>query len=138
MHRLAHTRTLLWSLLAFAPLIALVGWAAEAGSREGGAICFGKEATLAYPDTQFVDGTPGADVIVTGAQGQLIDARGGDDRVCAGGRDDVVKGGPGNDKVDGENGDDNMRGGPGNDRLKGGDVQLLLRTIPFVLRGNGV
>jgi RTX calcium-binding nonapeptide repeat (4 copies) len=92
----------------------------------GGPTCFGRQATLAYPDTQFVLGTQRADVIVTDAQVQLIDAREGDDLICAGGGRDVIGGGPGNDSIAGEGGKDNLAGGPDNDRLYGNrGVDLL-------------
>jgi RTX calcium-binding nonapeptide repeat (4 copies) len=99
------------------------------GAAEGqtvGPFCFGREATLAYPDTETVQGTQGADVIVTDGRSQLIDGREGDDRICAGGSPDVVAGGPGNDMISAQGGKDNIAGGPGDDVLNGGRGSDLL------------
>jgi RTX calcium-binding nonapeptide repeat (4 copies) len=102
----------------------LLGQGAAEG--QGGPTCFGEEATLAYPDTEFVYGGPGPDVIVTDGRVQIIDGEGGADRICAGGGSDVIAGGVGRDKVDGQSGIDNIVGGPGSDRLHGGVGRDLL------------
>jgi Ca2+-binding RTX toxin-like protein len=103
----------------------LLGHSAAEG-QGGGPTCFGQQATLAYPDTEFVYGTVGADVIVTDANVQIIDGEGGADRICAGGGQDVIAGGPGRDKVDGQGGSDNIAGGPGSDQVYGGIGRDLL------------
>jgi Ca2+-binding RTX toxin-like protein len=114
-------------ILAVVAICAFMQFGGGAAEGQGsGPTCFGKEATLAYPDTEFVRGTEQADVIVTDARPQLVDGEGGDDLICAGGGRDVMTGGPGNDKVNGQGGSDNIGGGPGSDRLNGGAGRDLL------------
>jgi Ca2+-binding RTX toxin-like protein len=57
----------------------------------------------------FVVGTPGDDIIITGAGDDVVTGGGGDDRICVGAGDDRVSGGDGNDRID---------GGPGRDLVR--------------------
>lgn len=80
--------------------------------------CAGRRVTLTGTGT--IVGTPGADVIRTGAGGQTIKAKGGNDVVCAGNGTDIVAGGAGKDRLVGQGGADKLRGGKGGDTLSGG------------------
>jgi Ca2+-binding RTX toxin-like protein len=122
--RLAPPGIWVLAILALGVFAPLGGGAAEGG--QNAPTCFGQDATIAYPDTQQVLGTPDDDVIVTSGRRQLINGREGDDLICAGGRDDVVTGADGNDKIKGQGGNDNLRGGPGDDILKGGGGKDIL------------
>jgi Ca2+-binding RTX toxin-like protein len=106
-------------------VVILLGQGAADGQTVG-VSCFGQEATLAYPDVQQVQGTAGADVIVTDGRSQLIDGGAGDDRICAGAGIDIVGGGTGNDLINAQGGKDNIGAGPGEDRLNGGRGRDLL------------
>ncbi|MGV9266160.1 FG-GAP-like repeat-containing protein [Kitasatospora sp. NPDC003701] len=89
--------------------------------------CHGLAATIVGDGV--VNGTSGADVIVTGNGNDSVSGNGGNDTICTfGGNDavsagsgaDYVDGGDGNDAVSGGDGDDTLRGGAGNDALSGG------------------
>jgi hypothetical protein len=84
-------------------------------------LCRGLEAThVGTPGEDFVQGTPGADVIATFGGDDFIDGRGGSDVVCAGKGTDLVRGKSGHDVLAGQRGSDELRGGRGNDNLIGG------------------
>ncbi|MFK0011757.1 FG-GAP-like repeat-containing protein [Streptomyces sp. NPDC091027] len=89
--------------------------------------CNGLAATIT--GNGIVNGTSGADVIVTGNGNDAVSGNGGNDTICtsggndavsAGNGDDHVDGGDGNDAVGGGDGADTVRGGAGNDALSGG------------------
>lgn len=129
-------------------LIANVGLA---GANSSGPMCNGYPATIiGTVGDDFIEGTDGDDVIVTGSGNDTILALAGDDMVCAGNGDDfvvgmqgsdqlwggtgddIVIGGPGNDAVYGENGDDILFGNFGNDTLFGGRGDDFLNgDLPF-------
>lgn len=92
--------------------------------------CAGKDATIiGTTGNDVIEGTDGADVIVTGPGKDKVKAGGGKDLVCGGddrdkltggGAKDLLKGSQGNDRLDGGGGNDRPTGGPGNDRVDGG------------------
>ncbi|MFJ8043970.1 FG-GAP-like repeat-containing protein [Kitasatospora sp. NPDC096147] len=95
--------------------------------------CHGLAATITGSGT--VNGTSGADVIVTGNGNDLVSGNGGNDTICTfGGNDAVAAGsgadhvdaGDGNDAVSGGDGNDVLLGGAGNDAVSGGDGNDLL------------
>ncbi|MCZ0983293.1 FG-GAP-like repeat-containing protein [Streptomyces diastatochromogenes] len=80
--------------------------------------CNGLAATITGNGT--VNGTSGADVIVTGNGNDSVSGNGGNDTICTFGGDDAVSAGNGNDHVDGGDGKDAVSGGDGTDTVKGG------------------
>ena len=106
------------------------------------ATCFNRNATITS-NNEFVPGTVGGDVIVTGDAPNSVIADSGTDRVCTGAGNDFVRGdlgndlintGPGADKVSGgdldpnnPSGNDTIIGGGGNDELNGHDGADTLR-----------
>jgi len=97
----------------------------------GTPVCDGMPASLAgTPDSDFINGTEGSDVIVGRGSIDWLDGKGGNDRICGGPGADVLYGGTGDDRLFGEGGadtilgaddDDLLRGDGGNDELYGGD-----------------
>ncbi len=102
-----------------------------------GPTCFGSGATITGDANDAdggatdgdVDGTPGADVILTGGDDDTVFAGDGSDRICTRTGDDTVRGeagadqilsGNGNDDVGGQGGDDEAYAGLGRDVVKGG------------------
>jgi Ca2+-binding RTX toxin-like protein len=91
-----------------------------------GSECFNRAATITSND-EFVPGTEGADVIVTGGADNGVVADTGNDRVCTNGGKDFVRGDLGDDRIDLGRGKDKASGGDlnpdnpsGNDIIKGG------------------
>ncbi|MER7821086.1 FG-GAP-like repeat-containing protein [Streptomyces sp. NPDC096097] len=89
--------------------------------------CHGLAATIT--GSGIVNGTGGADVIVTGNGNDSVSGNGGNDTICtfggndavsAGNGDDYVDGGDGNDAISGGDGADVVLGGAGSDALSGG------------------
>ncbi|MFF4323365.1 FG-GAP-like repeat-containing protein [Streptomyces sp. NPDC001568] len=80
--------------------------------------CNGLAATITGNGT--VNGTSGADVIVTGNGNDSVSGNGGNDTICTFGGNDAVSGNHGNDTVDGGDGNDAISGGDGTDAVKGG------------------
>jgi Ca2+-binding RTX toxin-like protein len=74
--------------------------------------CFDRPATI-QSNAEFVPGTPGRDVIVTGNADNGVVADSGNDRVCTRSGDDFVRG---------DLGDDRINVGPGADKVSGGDL----------------
>ncbi|HSJ50652.1 MAG TPA: calcium-binding protein [Actinomycetota bacterium] len=74
----------------------------------------------AFSGRLFLDGGPGADVLLGGPGHDLIRGKGGDDRLHGGPGNDLLEGGPGDDELSGGPGDDQLQGGPGDDRCVGG------------------
>jgi Ca2+-binding RTX toxin-like protein len=80
------------------------------GQAEGAApSCFGRNATITS-NAEFVPGTDGPDVIVTGNADNSVVAGGGGDRVCLGDGKDFARGDTGYDVCDGGLGQDTVRG----------------------------
>lgn len=107
--------------------------------------CLGRPATIVGVAGQSLDGTDGADVIVT-AGATSVDAEAGDDLICVTGATRGVRSGTGDDVVDATAseapleersnlytilgaGADTFTGGPGND---------VVHTGPFDVEGEGV
>jgi Ca2+-binding RTX toxin-like protein len=104
--------------------------------------CFDRPATI-RSNAEFVPGTPGRDVIVTGSADNGVVADSGNDRVCTRSGADFVRGdlgddrinlGPGKDKASGgdldpnnPSGNDTILGGRGNDELNGHDGDDVLK-----------
>jgi Ca2+-binding RTX toxin-like protein len=87
-----------------------------------------------------IDGTPHADVIVTGSGGNVIDGRGGNDLICSGAGNDRIRGGAGSDRIDAGSGDDLVDAGNGSDQVSGGagrDTLLGERGNDTLLAGSG-
>ncbi|MFI5761130.1 FG-GAP-like repeat-containing protein [Streptomyces sp. NPDC051563] len=80
--------------------------------------CHGLAATIT--GNGIVNGTSGADVIVTGNGNDAVSGNGGNDTICTFGGNDAVSGGSGNDYLDGGDGNDAISGGSGNDTVQGG------------------
>ncbi|CAM5648018.1 hypothetical protein SAVIM338S_06447 [Streptomyces avidinii] len=80
--------------------------------------CNGLAATIT--GNGIVNGTGGADVIVTGNGNDAVSGNGGNDTICTFGGNDAVSAGNGNDHVDGGDGNDAVSGGDGTDILRGG------------------
>ncbi|GGZ93170.1 hypothetical protein GCM10010371_61190 [Streptomyces subrutilus] len=80
--------------------------------------CKGLAATIT--GNGIVNGTGGADVIVTGNGNDSVSGNGGNDTICAFGGNDAVSAGSGNDYVDGGDGSDAISGGDGTDIVRGG------------------
>lgn len=95
--------------------------------------CFGEPATIVGHDgDERIEGTSGADVIVTRGGSDVVFAGGGDDVICgnsgadiidAGGGNDRASGAAGRDFITGVDGHDEIRGGAGNDVLNFGDEE---------------
>ena len=88
--------------------------------------CFGRAATITS-NNEFVPGTAGRDVIVTGEAANGVVAAEGNDRVCTDGGADFVRGDLGNDRISLGRGNDKASGGDldpnnpsGNDTIVGG------------------
>jgi subtilisin family serine protease len=84
-------------------------------------MCAGRPATIVGtlgPD--IMEGTPRADVIVTGDGNDKVSAKDGDDFVCTGNGDDIVDGGNGADIILTGDGNDKVSTGDGNDTIDGG------------------
>lgn len=130
------------TLLAVTALVMTLSVPAQAARRPR---CFGKLATIVgTPGRDRIQGTNGADVIVTFGGRDIVNGRGGDDRICTGRGGDLVRGGGGFDRLNGGKGSDFVFGGPdggivvggkgfdlviggiGNDLLFGGPGQDLL------------
>ena len=109
--RSAFTRVLVGAgaLLAGSVVVVALGAPPTAIS---GSECFNRAPTITSND-EFVPGTGGADVIVTGGAANGVVADTGNDRVCTGGGRDFVRGDLGNDRID---------LGPGKDEASGGDL----------------
>lgn len=80
--------------------------------------CHGLAATIT--GNGVVNGTSGADVIVTGNGDDSVAGNGGNDTICTFGGNDAVSGGAGNDYIDGGSGNDAIDGGDGSDVIYGG------------------
>ncbi|MCX5384171.1 FG-GAP-like repeat-containing protein [Streptomyces sp. NBC_00083] len=80
--------------------------------------CRGLAATIT--GNGVVNGTSGADVIVTGNGNDSVSGNGGNDTICTFGGNDAVSGGSGDDYIDGGDGNDAVSGGDGNDIILGG------------------
>ncbi|MGW8728429.1 FG-GAP-like repeat-containing protein [Streptomyces sp. NPDC055808] len=80
--------------------------------------CRGLAATIT--GNGVVNGTSGADVIVTGNGNDSVSGNGGNDTICTFGGNDAVSAGSGADYVDGGDGNDAISGGDGDDTLHGG------------------
>ncbi|NEA51973.1 FG-GAP-like repeat-containing protein [Streptomyces sp. SID10815] len=80
--------------------------------------CHGLAATIT--GNGVVNGTSGADVIVTGDGNDSVSGNGGNDTICTFGGNDAVSGGSGGDYVDGGDGGDAVSGGDGDDIVRGG------------------
>jgi Ca2+-binding RTX toxin-like protein len=68
----------------------------------------------------MVQGTQGADVIVTGGGDDYVAGGGGRDRICVGSGKDFVDGGTADDRIDAGGGRDELHGYDGDDRILGG------------------
>ncbi|MCB0871062.1 MAG: hypothetical protein KDB52_09535 [Solirubrobacterales bacterium] len=114
-------------------LIAALAFAATSGlvSAKTPPTCHGKQATIwkHSADGRIVQGTPGPDVIVTGAGDDRIHAGRGWDVVCSGAGEDIIQAGTGTDRVysgagfdfvAGYHGDDVLCAYGGNDGVFGG------------------
>jgi subtilisin-like proprotein convertase family protein len=89
--------------------------------------CRGQRATIVgTAGNDVLVGTPGPDVIVTGAGRDWVRARRGDDTICTGALRDVVSAGPGDDTIDSGSGRDSVHGGTGEDTLAGGSHADIL------------
>jgi VCBS repeat-containing protein len=95
--------------------------------------CNGLTATITGNGT--VNGTAGADVIVTGNGADTINGANGADTICSfggndtvngGNQNDYIDGGDGNDIIDGGNDQDTLFGGAGNDTLTGSNANDTL------------
>ncbi len=73
----------------------------------------------AYYDYNFIEGTPGDDVIDGTDDDDLIFGLEGDDLISGGLGNDCIFGGSGDDTLSGGDGDDTIKGNSGNDILKG-------------------
>jgi hypothetical protein len=84
--------------------------------------CHGKPATkVGTGDSELIEGSPKADVIVAGDGDDVIRTGAGDDIVCGGAGNDEIKGASGNDRLYGEEGRDKLNGGGGSrDKCVGG------------------
>ncbi|MFJ3908916.1 FG-GAP-like repeat-containing protein [Streptomyces vinaceus] len=80
--------------------------------------CRGLAATIT--GNGVVNGTSGADVIVTGNGNDSVSGNGGNDTICTFGGNDAVAAGSGNDYIDGGDGNDAVSGGDGTDLVQGG------------------
>ncbi|MFD8912674.1 FG-GAP-like repeat-containing protein [Streptomyces sp. NPDC059575] len=80
--------------------------------------CHGLAATIT--GNGIVNGTSGADVIVTGNGNDAVSGNGGNDTICTFGGNDAVSGASGDDYVDGGDGNDAISGGDGKDVVQGG------------------
>ncbi|MEU6311474.1 FG-GAP-like repeat-containing protein [Streptomyces sp. NPDC047014] len=80
--------------------------------------CRGLAATIT--GNGVVNGTSGADVIVTGNGNDSVSGNGGNDTICTFGGNDAVSAGSGADTIDGGDGDDALSGGDGADAVHGG------------------
>ncbi|MFJ9769123.1 FG-GAP-like repeat-containing protein [Streptomyces erythrochromogenes] len=80
--------------------------------------CNGLAATIT--GNGIVNGTSGADVIVTGNGNDAVSGNGGHDTICTFGGNDAVSAGSGNDYIDGGDGNDAVSGGDGSDAVRGG------------------
>ncbi|WP_424216191.1 FG-GAP-like repeat-containing protein (plasmid) [Streptomyces sp. BI20] len=80
--------------------------------------CRGLAATIT--GNGVVNGTAGADVIVTGNGNDSVSGNGGNDTICAFGGNDSVSAGNGDDYIDGGDGGDAISGGDGNETIRGG------------------
>ncbi|MFD7032244.1 FG-GAP-like repeat-containing protein [Streptomyces sp. NPDC059917] len=80
--------------------------------------CHGLAATIT--GNGIVNGTSGADVIVTGNGNDAVSGNGGNDTICTFGGNDAVSGGSGDDHLDGGDGNDALSGGSGDDVVLGG------------------
>ncbi|WP_328314367.1 FG-GAP-like repeat-containing protein [Streptomyces sp. NBC_00442] len=80
--------------------------------------CRGLAATIT--GNGVVNGTNGADVIVTGDGSDSVSGNGGNDTICTFGGNDAVSAGSGDDYIDGGGGNDAISGGDGNDIVHGG------------------
>lgn len=69
----------------------------------------------------FINGTPYADTITTGAGDDVVFADAGNDVLSLGDGNDLADGGDGNDNISAGTGDDTAFGGNGADVLSGGD-----------------
>jgi Ca2+-binding RTX toxin-like protein len=92
-----------------------------------GSECFNRAPTITSND-EFVLGTEGADVIVTGAAANGVVADYGNDRACTDGGRDFVRGDLGNDRID---------LGPGKDKASGGDLDRDNPSGNDIIRGGG-
>jgi Ca2+-binding RTX toxin-like protein len=127
------------------PALLLILFATSGVGQAGGAApmrtCFGSPATIAGPDGRGrVEGTPRADVIVTGPGGTMVEAGGGNDLICAGAGADRIEGGLGSDRIEARAGDDTVEGGNGSDRVDGGsgrDTLIGERGNDVLLGGAG-
>jgi SpoIID/LytB domain protein len=85
------------------------------------ATCLGSPATILGTDgPDDLTGTPGPDVIISGAGADRVNGRGGADLICSGAGNDVVFGGAGADRLIGGRGNDVINGRAGADLLVGG------------------
>ncbi|MEV6580416.1 FG-GAP-like repeat-containing protein [Streptomyces sp. NPDC051582] len=80
--------------------------------------CHGLPATIT--GNGVLNGTSGADVIVTGNGNDSVSGNGGNDTICTFGGNDAVSAGSGDDHIDGGDGNDAISGGDGSDVVSGG------------------
>jgi Domain of unknown function (DUF1996)/RTX calcium-binding nonapeptide repeat (4 copies) len=84
-------------------------------------MCGDQPATISGThEGDLLVGTPGVDVISSGASGDIIVGAAGDDVICGGSGGDLLIGNDGNDELTGSDGDDQVFGGAGDDDLTGG------------------
>jgi Ca2+-binding RTX toxin-like protein len=112
-------------VVAAIPLGGAVVGLDPAPAATAGAQCFNRTATITSNE-EFVPGTEGPDVIVTGGAANGVVADTGSDRICAAGGADFVRGDLGNDRID---------LGPGNDKASGGDLDPANPSGKDVIRG---
>ncbi|HEV3474152.1 MAG TPA: calcium-binding protein [Actinomycetota bacterium] len=99
---------------------------------QAAARCFGRQATIVGTnDVDTINGTGGADVIVTGEGADRINGRGGNDLICSGRGRDRVRGQAGSDRINGGTSGDVLLAGEGNDVVVGG------QGAEFVAGANG-
>jgi sugar lactone lactonase YvrE len=93
----------------------------------GPSACFGEPATVVGgAEADKLRGTPGRDVVVSGAGADRIRTGAGADLICAGQNADLITAGGSRDKVRGGSGQDRVGAAGGDDVLKGdGDEDWL-------------
>ena len=71
------------------------------------------------PQSETINGTSEADIILGLAGINTLNGGGGNDLLCGGNSRDTLNGGAGHDTLDGANGNDTLKGEDGNDILRG-------------------
>lgn len=115
------------------------GWPAEMAVAASS--CFGHPSTIMRLTSKgAINGTPHADVIITGSGADVIDGRGGNDLICSGAGSDRIRGDTGSDRIDAGTGEDLVEAGNGSDRVSGGvgsDTLIGERGNDLLLAGPG-